>query len=57
MAANNQIDLILRAIFQGEEEFKRAQLAVARVLGATEQLGNEATKTGDKQEQSLKAAR
>lgn len=57
MAANNQIDLILRAIFQGEEEFKRAQLAVARVLGATEQLGNEATKTGDKQENALREAK
>ena len=57
MADNNQIDLILRAIFKGEEEFKRAQIAVAMVMGATEKLGNEATKTGDKQEQSFTKAR
>jgi len=57
MANENQIDLILRAIFQGEEEFKRAQVAVALVMGATEKLGIEAAKTGDKQEKSLAEAK
>jgi hypothetical protein len=36
MAINSQIDLILRAVFKGEEEFKRAQLAVAMLFGSTE---------------------
>jgi len=57
MANDNQIDLILRAVFKGEEEFKRAQLAVAMIVGATEKLGIEATKTGDKQEKSLAEAK
>src|SRR5690349_14810872 len=57
MSNNIERDLILRAIFKGEEEFKRAQLAVAMIFGATEKLGNEAVKAGDKQEQALKGAK